>query len=447
MPHLRRQPNPHDLVVQGPNAPGSLRTQFQTPPSRHTPSNPTHRHIPSTGPHEITPEQLPAMAPPTGYPNPFSIFGRGRQEQPQPQPPSDLVEEEDQFEDAEVDDDDYDYDPITQVLEEGQFDDGIVPEDQVDPDNDHDETGDMEGDEIDEDIMEDHLDEGDEEMHDRDKSPSPLPPNLREISSLASWTVSTSKPGCGVAALRHPSPQQYWQSDGPQPHTLTLHFFKLVAIVRIRVYLDFELDESYTPTKMIFLAGMGGNDLVEFATWEGDGPCGWVDVRLEGVGGRTGGWVKENIFLRERNARNARRKSQKHGDDHEQEGEQSDAEALDGVDPIGDDLDPYCGNVLKAMVVQMRIMENHQNGKDTHVRGFQVFACDDSRRRGAAAPSASADARDRQHRRHSARQSFRGSFHEAPHHARLASEELDTSRLGAASGLDEPDWMGEPVIR
>ncbi|PYH96743.1 galactose-binding like protein, partial [Aspergillus ellipticus CBS 707.79] len=136
----------------------------------------------------------------------------------------------------------------------------------------------------------------------------------REISALASWTVSTHKPGCGVAALRNPSPSQYWQSDGPQPHTLTLHFFKLVAIVRIRVYLDFEMDESYTPTKMTFLAGMGGNDLVEFACWEGEGPGGWVD-----------------------------------------------------------NDDPYAGNVLKAMVVQMRVIENHQNGKDTHVRGFQVF--------------------------------------------------------------------------
>ncbi|KLJ11752.1 hypothetical protein EMPG_13092, partial [Blastomyces silverae] len=34
-------------------------------------------------------------------------------------------------------------------------------------------------------------------------------------------------------------------------------------------------------------------------------------------------------------------------------------------------MDPSSGNVLKAMVIQVRISENHQNGKDTHVRGFQ----------------------------------------------------------------------------
>ena len=146
--------------------------------------------------------------------------------------------------------------------------------------------------------------------------------NLREISTLASWTVSTYKPGCGIAALRSSSTSQFWQSDGPQPHLLNIHFFKLVSIVKLRVYLDFELDESYTPTRMLFLAGTGMYDLTEFAEWVGEAPRGWVDVDLEGVG--SGG-----------------------------------------------------SDVLKAMVVQVKICENHQNGKDTHVRGVQIFARDE----------------------------------------------------------------------
>lgn len=85
---------------------------------------------------------------------------------------------------------------------------------------------------------------------------------LREISSLASWSVSTHKPSCGVDALRNLDPSQFWQSDGPQPHLLTIHFFKLVKIVKMRVYLDFRLDESYTPTKMQFWGGTGMYDLV-----------------------------------------------------------------------------------------------------------------------------------------------------------------------------------------
>lgn len=63
-------------------------------------------------------------------------------------------------------------------------------------------------------------------------------------------------------------------------------------------------------------------DLTEFAEWVGEAPRGWVDVKLEGVGVRG-------------------------------------------------------GNVLRAMVVQVKICENHQNGKDTHVRGVQVFAKDE----------------------------------------------------------------------
>lgn len=85
-----------------------------------------------------------------------------------------------------------------------------------------------------------------------DETPFP-PPGLKEISSLASWTVSTAKPGNGVAALRSPDTNHFWQSDGPQPHLLSIHFFKLVSIVHIRIYLDFAADESYTPTKIQFL--------------------------------------------------------------------------------------------------------------------------------------------------------------------------------------------------
>ena len=125
-----------------------------------------------------------------------------------------------------------------------------------------------------------------------------------------------------------PTPLTFWQSDGPQPHLLTLHFFKLVKVVRLRVYLDFHADESYTPTKMEFWGGWSSSyGLVQFAEWTGAEPRGWQEISLEGcgVGGR---------------------------------GE------------------------VRCMVLQVRIIENHQNGKDTHMRGFQVFSKDERTRRG-----------------------------------------------------------------
>ncbi|EEQ27157.1 hypothetical protein McanMca71_005274 [Microsporum canis] len=250
---------------------------------------------------------------------------------------------------------------------------------------------------------------------------APVPPNLREISSLASWTVSTYKPGSGVAALRNPSPNQFWQSDGPQPHTLALHFFKRVSIVRIRVYLDFELDESYTPTKMVFLAGMGGNDLVEFATWQGETPCGWVDISLDGVGGRH--------QRASRPARTERRRTRKPAlsDGSESDDEtDSDGPAYDGPE---DGDDPSDGNVLKLMVLQVKVCENHQNGKDTHVRGFQVFARDD---------------------RYYARMGRADNGQKLLHHdlgAGMLHSDDGEQEPDSAPRFDEEDWMMEPELR
>ncbi|KAL4809257.1 galactose-binding domain-like protein [Aspergillus unguis] len=420
-------------------------SQFQTPSPRGIPFPQLH---PSSG-GPIDPSTHVA-----GAPEPirraaaaqaalFSLFGRGVSGRPQGRESmgDDELEEEEEEE--------YDEDSPFENEDLGDELNGAETEEQTGLDPDGDDIG-LSEEEI-EGMVEGEMEEGidgdeDELMQDRDKSPTPLPSDLREISSLASWTVSTHKPGCGVSALRNPDHTQYWQSDGPQPHTLTLHFFKLVAVVKIRVYLDFSLDESYTPTKMTFLAGMGGNDLVEFAIWEGEGPCGWVDVPLEGVGGQNGGWVRKK-----RRRRRARKSVQSQGkgrragtsiltetDDlyHEAEDGTDDGDD-DDTDPEDDD-DPYAGNVLKAMVIQMRVMENHQNGKDTHVRGFQVFAKDDDRRRMGNAPSASADGRVR---RHSVRKSLRG-----------ANDDDDRgghgdSIRGKVTGLEEPDWMGDPVIR
>ncbi|KAK5937165.1 hypothetical protein PMZ80_010465 [Knufia obscura] len=205
---------------------------------------------------------------------------------------------------------------------------------------------------------------------------------LRDISSLATWTLSSAKPGCALAQLRHPSPSHFWQSDGPQPHTLTLHFFKLVSIVKLRVYLDFKLDESYTPTKMKFFAGMSEGGLVEFGHWEVEESVdpetgemssnvekirGWIDISLKGVGGRDPSYYEAQEARRARTYEKRMQQRQDVGDS-----------IMDLVEDEDEEDDLVGGDVLRAMVVQVRICENHQNGKDTHVRGFQVFAKDET---------------------------------------------------------------------
>lgn len=73
---------------------------------------------------------------------------------------------------------------------------------------------------------------------------------------------------------------------------------------------------------------------------------------------------------------------------------------------------------LRAFVVQVRVMENHQNGKDTHVRGVQIFARDDRVKQSKAA---------------------------------VADDDDGNTRRGIGGsegvGLEEPDWMQDPEIR
>jgi Anaphase-promoting complex, subunit 10 (APC10) len=265
---------------------------------------------------------------------------------------------------------------------------------------------------------------------------------LREISSLATWTLSSAKPGCGLPQLRHPSTQNFWQSDGPQPHTLTLHFFKLVAIVKLRIYLDFELDESYTPTKMMFFAGMSEGGLVEFGEWQVqetvdpetgeahnnmDHIRGWIDVPLKGVGGRESRQYQDldspgrALTSRSKPAIVARLT---HGSKPRSSWRRSDVDVEMVEEPTVEtrDLDFVGGDVLKAMVVQIRICENHQNGKDTHVRGFQVFARDEVGGR-------------------TMRKTVK------PKRAKEASTEDAADDVDEIVGLQPAGWMGDPEIR
>ncbi|KAF7562401.1 hypothetical protein G7046_g1744 [Stylonectria norvegica] len=150
----------------------------------------------------------------------------------------------------------------------------------------------------------------------------PATAGLKEISNLGKFTVSSHKPGSGVEELKSDDLKMFWQSDGPQPHRLTVYFVKRVGIRDIRFYVDYNEDESYTPTKIVFKSGTSENNLIEFATMTMDSPVGWQQVPIAGAGG----------------------------------------------DPDG--------NTLVSYVLQLQILENHQNGKDTHLRGIKIYAFD-----------------------------------------------------------------------
>ncbi|GER35155.1 anaphase-promoting complex subunit 10 [Striga asiatica] len=96
--------------------------------------------------------------------------------------------------------------------------------------------------------------------------------DLREMAKMAAWSVSSCKPGNGVVSLRDDNLDTYWQSDGAQPHLVNIQFQKKVKLKLVVLYVDFKLDESYTPSKISEIKAV---ELVK--------PAGWVYIPLSGT--------------------------------------------------------------------------------------------------------------------------------------------------------------------
>ncbi|KAK2591477.1 hypothetical protein QQS21_010823 [Conoideocrella luteorostrata] len=238
---------------------------------------------------------------------------------------------------------------------------------------------------------EDDDEEGPEEEVEQEEAANLVDPadiGLKEISNLGRFTVSSHKPGNGIEELRSDDLKLYWQSDGPQPHKLTVYFVKRVGIRDIRFFVDYNDDESYTPTKIIFKSGTSENNLIEFATMTMDNPVGWQQVPIAGAGGEPD------------------------------------------------------GNTLVSYVLQMQILENHQNGKDTHLRGIKIYAFDADAAQagpGGGAPEDMADA--------SFSKDGNERFNTGDKLGDIART-LAAARLeGGETGFTIPDFMREPEIR
>ncbi|KAG5535912.1 hypothetical protein RHGRI_023627 [Rhododendron griersonianum] len=119
--------------------------------------------------------------------------------------------------------------------------------------------------------------------------------DLREMAKKAAWSVSSCKPGNGVTSLRDDNLDTYWQyslslvlnhdggrSDGAQPHLVNIQFQKKVKLQLVVLYVDFKLDESYTPSKISIRAGDGFQNLKEIKSVELVKPTGWVYISLSG---------------------------------------------------------------------------------------------------------------------------------------------------------------------
>ncbi|EAZ51510.1 anaphase promoting complex subunit 10 [Cryptosporidium parvum Iowa II] len=104
--------------------------------------------------------------------------------------------------------------------------------------------------------------------------------SLIEIGDLASWSLSSAKPGNGIQQLRDNNSSTFWQSDGQSPHTITLRFPKKTKVSVIDLYLAYKIDESYTPQIISIRSGNQESDLEELKEMQLTEPDGWVRIPL-----------------------------------------------------------------------------------------------------------------------------------------------------------------------
>eukprot|EP00934_Nitzschia_sp_Nitz4_P008278 Nitzschia sp. Nitz4//scaffold11_size288233//144615//145424//NITZ4_000773-RA/size288233-processed-gene-0.226-mRNA-1//-1//CDS//3329534071//8268//frame0 len=162
---------------------------------------------------------------------------------------------------------------------------------------------------------------------------------LREIGREAlCWQLSSAKPGNGVEQIRDQSTDTYWQSDGGanQAHWIQVQFGRRVPISHVCIYLDYKLDESYTPKHISVHVGMTTQDLTPAihppnAVVELTEPHGWCIIPLSAP--------------------------------------------PDPLDPPEDDEEgaPVTQRLLRTHLIQISILSMHQNGRDTHIRQVQLY--------------------------------------------------------------------------
>ena len=104
---------------------------------------------------------------------------------------------------------------------------------------------------------------------------------IREIGQQAIWSLSSCKPGFGIEQLRDNNFDTYWQSDGPQPHLISIQFRKKTLVRFVSVFTDYKADESYTPNKISVRVGNDFHDLRQVDLIELDEPSGWINIELK----------------------------------------------------------------------------------------------------------------------------------------------------------------------
>lgn len=189
---------------------------------------------------------------------------------------------------------------------------------------------------------------------------------VREIGKSAQWSLSTAKPGNGVDQLRDSSLDTYWQSDGLQPHYINIQFPRRQTVSAIALYMDFNLDESYTPKKMKVRVGTTFHNLEEVRVVDVKEPIGWVTIPLWRKWGED---VLDPILDPEGEM------------DEDDEQQQQEGRRKKRHVPV------WKRKPMRTHFVQLGITSMHQNGRDTHIRQVKIFGPRDDGSSGSGSSS------------------------------------------------------------
>lgn len=180
--------------------------------------------------------------------------------------------------------------------------------------------------------------------------------SVREVGGQAIWSLSSCKPGIvekqknflrfkvkvttkkisgfGVDQLRDDRVDTYWQSDGQLPHLVNIQFQRKTTVSDIYIYIDYKLDESYTPSRVSIRIGTHFNDLQEIEVIPLTEPSG-------------------NLF-------NTHFKySYKH---------------LLIVGWVHIPIKDIREKPIRMFMIQIAVTSNHQNGRDTHMRQIKIHS-------------------------------------------------------------------------
>ena len=124
---------------------------------------------------------------------------------------------------------------------------------------------------------------------------------------------------------------------------------------QVALLLDFKLDESYTPSRVAVRAGTTVHDLRELQTVDLEEPVGWVPIPLRLPNSTCAAALPRRRMFRGSQPALLRAPA---------------AASRRGALMSSCPRRRLC---LKAYFVQLAILTNHQNGRDTHIRQVRIF--------------------------------------------------------------------------